>query len=144
MCSLFAMADQDDNNQQEEPPTPSTEETSGNSSKDPIQDLRERATNMVRSGIDYARDAVETQLPQIQDQVTRGTNDASYAIGYAVSFGATLLREFSSDNVVAGYDEGSSAGGRAAEEVVKHRNRNQPANEDEEVEEGQQPTPSPG
>ncbi len=92
--------------------------------------MKEKASNAFKSGTSDAREAFEKKFPKAREDIEKGINDLSYAIGYAISFGSTLAREFSPDNVTDGFDRGSRAGARAAEEVVRHR-KNNPTNEND-------------
>lgn len=98
-------------------PSPSVEECANEA----IQALKEKATDAFKSGTGDAREAFEKSFPQAKEDIAKGINDASYAIGYAVSFGSALVKEFSPDNVTDGFERGSDAGNKAAEEVIEHR-----------------------
>ena len=116
-------------------------------SSERVRELSEKAREAFRSGTSDAMEALEKNFPRAKEEFAKGINDASYAIGYAISFGSTMLREFSPDNVNEGFERGSQAGNKAAEEVIEHRRgcattHNASPPEDEGEEEPEPTTPS--
>ncbi|MDF1811693.1 MAG: hypothetical protein P1V20_05750 [Verrucomicrobiales bacterium] len=90
-----------------------------------IPTLKEKAVDAFKQGAEEAKESFEKSFPNAKEDFAKGINDASYAIGYAVSFGSALIREFTPDNVTDGFERGSQAGNKAAEEVIEHRKARQ-------------------
>ncbi len=99
---------QEDPNREGESSSESAPDTAGASPScgGSVTEIQERAREAFRSGAADARKAFEEGLPSAED-FARGLRDASYAIGYAVSFGSTLIRELTPYNVSAGFEDGS-------------------------------------
>jgi hypothetical protein len=124
------MTENDDNQFEEPPPVESASDPGhpapeaappGPDPKEQMKALKEKASEAFKTGTTDAREAFDKQFPQVKEEFAKGVNDASYAIGYAVSFGSTLIKELSPDNVTDGYERGTQAGSKAAEEVIEHR-----------------------
>ena len=124
------MTEPDDNQFEEPPPVESTVEPEhpapeaappGPDPKEQMKALKEKATEAFKTGTTDAKEAFDKQFPQVKEEFAKGVNDASYAIGYAISFGSTLIKELTPENVTEGYERGAKAGTKAAEEVIEHR-----------------------
>lgn len=103
------------------PPPPGEAPRSPNDPNEQFQELKRRAVDAFQSGTSDARDAFQNSFPKAREDFAKGVGDASYAIGYALSFGTTLIREMSPHSVTEGFDRGARAGSRAAEEVIAQR-----------------------
>lgn len=83
--------------------------------------LREKATQAFKAGAAEAKEALIQRFPQVKEDVVRGVGDIAYAVGYAFSFGSALIRQFSDESVVSGFEKGTEAGARAAETTFRPR-----------------------
>jgi hypothetical protein len=83
--------------------------------------LKEKATQAFKSKTSEAREAFDKQFPGARDDLEKGLNHLTYALGYAISFGSTLAKEFSPENVTESFEKGSHAGEKAAEEFIQRR-----------------------
>lgn len=108
-------------NAEDEPPRDDIENGESSAPEDPLQQVKDRASDVLRNGASDVRERIEAQIPNIQADLARGMGEASYGIGYALKFATTLLKEFAPEDVNSGYEKGADAGGKAAEVVVKDR-----------------------
>ena len=136
------MNDPIDENAEHEP-REEAETNDPTANSDPLADLKDRASDMLRGRVTDVRESIEEQIPNIREDLTRGLGEASYGIGYALNFASTLLKEFAPDDLNEGYEKGADAGGKAAEVVVKDRHERRAATE-EVVPEDVEPEPNPG
>lgn len=112
------------------PPPLNEAPRSANDPNEQFQDLKRKAVDAFQSGTSDARDAFQNTFPKAREDFAKGVGDASYAIGYALSFGTTLIREMSPHSVTEGFDRGTKAGSRAAEEVIAQR-KSTPSSDDD-------------
>lgn len=110
-----------DGNSTSAPPASNEAPRSANDPNEQFQDLKRKAVDAFQSGTSDAREAVQNTFPKAREDFAKGVGDASYAIGYALSFGSTLIREMSPQSVTEGFERGTRAGSRAAEEVIAQR-----------------------
>ena len=102
---------------------PSAEDASTSSSEEPRnpQDFARCVEDAFRSGAEDAKETFDRVYPKAREEFSRGVHDVAYAVAYAASFGGALLREVTPGNLRDGFREGSAAGQRAAEEVIRDR-----------------------
>lgn len=100
-------------------PPPIEEETSAEETAS--RDFTKTVEDAFRSGAEDAKKAFEKAIPKAKDDISKGVHDVAYAVSYAAIFGTELLKEFTPDNILDGLREGSNAGRRAAEEIVRER-----------------------
>ena len=137
-CGLFTIEDLSTMNpDSSEPTTPEPEVPSPRSTQDKLDDLSRDLTEAIRKGGRDARRAFEGGIPKVKSDFAKGLHDIAYALGYATTFGAAILREATPDSVQSGFRDGSESGRRAADRVARERR------ERAEREEGQPPSGEP-
>lgn len=123
----------DDNHPHNDPEEPQVENEASsdggsavppNNPTEALRAFKDKASEAFKSGSKDARESFEQSFPKAKEEFSKGINDASYAIGYAVSFGTTLIKEFTPETINEGFERGRQAGTRAADEVIQHRRAN--------------------
>tara|TARA_R110000850_G_scaffold62777_16_gene142532 strand:+ start:2344 stop:2763 length:420 start_codon:yes stop_codon:yes gene_type:complete len=87
----------------------------------PFDDFAKSLQDAVKTGRTDARKAFEKAMPRAKEDLSRGAHDLAYAVAYATAFGTALIKEITPDNLSEGFKEGTDAGKRAAEEVIRTR-----------------------
>ena len=95
--------------------------TARRGTRETLDDLSRTLTEALRNGGRDARRAVEDGFPKVKSEFAQGLHEAAYAVAYAATFGAALVREVTPDSLRNGFREGATSGRRAAEEVMRQR-----------------------
>lgn len=85
------------------------------------RDFTESVEDAFKTGAEDAKEAFEKAIPKAKEDIAKGVHDLAYAVSYAAIFGTELLKEITPENILDGLRDGSNAGRKAAEEVVRER-----------------------
>lgn len=98
-------------------PEPSPRQTT----QEKLDDLSRVLTEAIRKGGRDAGRAVSEGLPKVKAEFAQGLYEVAYALGYAATFGASVVREATPESLSKGFREGSASGRRAADEAMRQR-----------------------
>ncbi len=87
----------------------------------PFEDFGKSVQDAFRTGSEDARKAFDKAIPKAKEDLAQGVHDVAYAVAYASAFGAALLKELTPDTLCDGFKEGSDAGRKAAETIIRDR-----------------------
>lgn len=104
----------------ETPETPGTGETAADDPSS-TKEFTESIEDALKRGAKDAKKTFDEVYPRAKEEFAKGIHDVAYAFAYATAFGGALLREVTPDNLRDGFREGSAAGQRAAEDVIRER-----------------------
>ncbi len=102
-------------------PSTGPEPSAPRSTRETLDDLSRTLTEAILKGGRDARRAFEDGMPKVKSEFSKGLHDVAYALAYATTFGAALVREATPDSLRDGLRQGAASGRRAAEEVVRQR-----------------------
>lgn len=91
------------------------------STRQTLDELSANLTEAILQGGRHARRAFAEGLPKVKSECAQGLYEVAYAVGYAATFGVSILREATPESLSKGFREGSVSGRRAAEEAVRQR-----------------------
>jgi len=100
--------------------SPESDNTTDQSSR-PFEDFGKSVQDAFRTGGEDARKAFEKAIPKAKEDLAQGVHDVAYAVAYASAFGAALLKELTPDTLCDGFKEGTDAGRKAAETIIRDR-----------------------
>lgn len=87
----------------------------------PFEDFGKSVQNAFRTGSEDARKAFEEAIPKAKEDLAQGVHEVAYAVAYASAFGSSLLKELTPDTLCDGFKEGTDAGRKAAETIIRDR-----------------------
>jgi len=114
-----------ENQHPEETPEQNSSSTPETESR-PCDDLGSAFRNAVDDGVNDAKSAAKEAIPKVKEDFAKGVHDIAYGVSYALSFGATLAKEFTPDIVANGFTEGNNAGKKAATEFAEKQRASRP------------------
>ena len=89
--------------------------------REAFRDLGDSVKKAFQAGSHDARKAAKDAVPQARQEFSKGLHDIAYGVAYLASFGVALAREITPDPVNDGFQEGSEAGRKAAEDLMEKR-----------------------
>jgi hypothetical protein len=107
-----------------DPAAPNPEPAPGPSPKttqEKLDELSNTLTEAILKGGRDAKRAFDEGMPKVKGEFAKGLHDVAYAVGYAATFGAALLREATPDSLREGLRNGAASGRKAADEVMRQR-----------------------
>lgn len=110
-------------------PGPDVTDTPPRSTREKLDDLSRDLTETIRRGGRDARRTFEEGFPKVKSDFAKGLHEVAYAVGYASTFAAAILREATPESVQKGFREGAESGRRAADRVVRERRERNERNE---------------
>ena len=99
---------------------PEAENVSEDTSR-PFENFGKSVQDAFRTGSEDARKAFEEAIPKAKEDLAQGVHDVAYAVAYASAFGSSLLKELTPDTLCDGFKEGTDAGRKAAETIIRDR-----------------------
>lgn len=102
-------------------PGPEPEPSARKTAQESLDDLSRFLTEAIRKGGRDARRSFAEGMPKVKSEFSQGLYEFAYAVGYAATFGASVLREATPDSLAKGFREGSASGRRAADEAMRRR-----------------------
>lgn len=91
--------------------------------REAFDDLEDAMKRLWDSGRRDARRAAEDAVPRMREEFHRSLHDLAWGVAYVASFGAGLIREMAPDSVNHGWEEGHTAGKKAARTQAEKRRR---------------------
>lgn len=91
------------------------------STQEKLDDLSRTLTEAILKGGRDAKHAFDEGMPRVKSEFSKGLHEVAYAVGYATTFGASLLKEATPDALREGLRAGAASGRKAAEEVRRQR-----------------------
>ncbi len=89
--------------------------------REAFRDLGDSVKRAFQAGTSDARKAAKDAVPHAGQEFAKGLHDIAYGVAYLASFGVALAREITPEPVNDGFREGSGAGRKAAENLMKKR-----------------------
>lgn len=100
---------------------PGPEPFARKTAQETLDDLSRFLTEAIRKGGRDAKRSFAEGVPKVKSEFAQGLYEFAYAVGYAATFGASVLREATPDSLAKGFREGSASGRRAADEAMRRR-----------------------
>ncbi len=108
-------------NSDSQDPTSANPEPAPKTTQEKLDELSNTLTEAILKGGRDAKRAFDSGMPKVKSEFAKGLHDVAYAVGYAATFGAAMLREATPDALRDGLRAGAASGRRAADEVMRQR-----------------------